>query len=242
MKSITFTDVTQQIPFLESPRPASESIPDWYKNMAGYIGKATGGSTEKEIYISEDGIASKPQTMKRCVPIFDALTAGYIIKTICDVQVTQRDGLPYYKCPQNYEVITFHGREQAAGNPGTSFDIDIPKWTNPWAIKTPPGYSSLIVPPLNNQNTIFEIFSGVVDTDKYDAPIHFPFRLLNWNFEGVIPAGTPMAQVIPFKQDSFKMQIGNEESRELAVLTSSKLKNYFYNFYRNNFWSRKSYK
>ena len=240
MRKIIFTDLEQSIPGLESPQPASEVIPDWYKRMASYFGKEYGLKTDKEVYLTNT--YHVPQTMKRCMPLFDAMTAGYIVKTICDVQITQENGAPFYIWSANYEVITFHGRKQTEGNPVANPNIDPPKWTSPWTIQTPPGYSSMIVPPMNHHNGIFEIFSGVVDTDTYNDRVHFPFRLLDWGWEGVIPAGTPLAQIIPFKRDSFQMEMGGEEQRKRANLTNSKIRQHFYNAYRNHFWSRKSFR
>jgi hypothetical protein len=54
---------------------------------------------------------------------------------------------------------------------------------------------------INRPHSLFEIASGVVDTDSYRAPIHFPFFATG--AEGVyeIKKGTPVAQVIPFRRD-----------------------------------------
>ena len=56
-----------------------------------------------------------------------------------------------------------------------NLDLTIHKIMNPWIIKTPPGYSCLFVPPLNNTDDRFSIISGIVDTDKFENEINFPF-------------------------------------------------------------------
>ncbi len=84
------------------------------------------------------------------------------------------------------------------------------KILNPWFIKTPPGYSCLFVPPLNNCDDRFDIIPGIVDTDDWDLEINFPFVLNGDKYETletVIKRGTPYVQVIPFKRDSWEMKI-----------------------------------
>ena len=48
------------------------------------------------------------------------------------------------------------------------------KALNQWHIKTPPGWSTLFVAPLNRDNDIFQAIPGIVDTDKFTENINFP--------------------------------------------------------------------
>jgi len=80
------------------------------------------------------------------------------------------------------------------------------KWDNPYTIKTPPGYSVMFSHPVNMPYLPFYTLSGVVDTDNYFQPVLFPFIAKN-NFNGVLPAGTPIVQVIPFKRDDWKSEV-----------------------------------
>lgn len=166
------------------------------------------------------------------------MTAGYIIPTYVDIQVTQRDGLPYYEWPSQ-DPISFHPVDQAPIYPKSN-GAPFPKWLNPWSIKTPRGYSCLFIPPMHNPNGFFTILPGVVDTDTYTAPANLPFTLDDVLWEGIIPAGTPMVQVIPFKRDSFKMDIGVDLKEQKVVTT--KLKSLWFNSYKRQFWSRKEYR
>jgi hypothetical protein len=67
------------------------------------------------------------------------------------------------------------------------------------------------------------ILEGLVDTDNYFASVNLPFLL--HETPKVIPAGTPIALVIPFKRDSWQMKMGNKESEHrihndaISVLT-----------------------
>ena len=228
MKEITFTNVLGLDFF--PPKPAVKEVPDWYKNTQEYMG-------DQGKKVANDG--SRPHTIKKCIPVFDAITAGYILYTQVDVQVSQQDGLPYYNWASQ-DAISFHPIEQAPLHPARN-EAPYPKWNNPYAIKTPPGYSVLFTQPMHRQS-VFTILDGIVDTDEYKAPVNFPFVLNDVKWEGIIPAGTPMAQVIPFKRESWEHRIGSNKERIEQDNISRKLKTLFFNSYKRQFWSRKEYK
>ena len=229
MKEITFTNVLGLDFF--PPKPAVKQIPDWYKDTPEYTGDQGRKIT---------GSGSTPHTIKKCIPVLDAMTAGYILYTQVDVQVTQVDGLPYFHW-SSQDAISFHPIDQAPLHPAKK-DAPYPKWSNPYAIKTPPGYSTLFLPPMHNPNGIFTVLEGLVDTDIYSAPVNFPFVLNDVKWEGIIDAGTPMIQVIPIKRDSWKHKIGSDKERMEQSMITNKLKTLFFNSYKKQFWSRKEYK
>jgi hypothetical protein len=227
MKEIIFTNVLGLDFF--PPKPAVKEIPEWYKNTPEYLGEQ--GKKVLDI--------GTPHTIKKCMPIFDAITAGYILYTQVDVQVTQQDGVPWYRwAGQN--AVQFHPVDQAPLHPSRN-EAPYPKWNHPYAIATPPGYSVLFTQPMHRES-VFTIFDGVVDTDTYKAPVNFPFVLNDVKWEGMIPAGTPMAQVIPFKRESWEYKIGSDKERIEQNLITSKLKTLFFNSYKRQFWSSKQYK
>jgi antitoxin (DNA-binding transcriptional repressor) of toxin-antitoxin stability system len=53
-----------------------------------------------------------------------------------------------------------------------------------------------------------------VDTDVYPAHIHFPFFATGPDGVHVIEKGTPIAQVIPFRREDPKAEIGVERLEE----------------------------
>jgi hypothetical protein len=224
---ITFTNVTGAD--IEAPKPASRVVPDWYKNTSSYIGD------EKK----PAGNANTTATIKRCMPVFDALTAGYIIETPADVYVTVKDGGQWFEW-SDFGLISFHPVEQAPEHPAKN-GFAYPKWTNPWAISTPKGYSTLFVQPFHRES-VFTILPGIVDTDTYTAPVNFPFTINDPAFEGLIPKGTPIAQVIPFKRESWTMQLGTKEELLQQEKVSKMLQSKFFDRYKSMFWSKKEYK
>lgn len=236
---ITFTNILG-VPEEYSPKPASKVLPEWYKNLESYI------NGKKE----PNGEAGTTATIKRCMPVFDSINSGYIIPTPCDVWVRQipvNEEDPSFTQPfyewSNFGIIQFHPIQQAPNYPNNTGHTDLyPKWMNPWAIKTPPGYSVAFVQPWHRESP-FNILPGVVDTDKYSAPVNFPFVLNNpTKFEGLIPAGTPMVQVIPFKRDSWEMNLGDVNDILNQNKITNLLKTKFFDSYKIHFRQKKEYK
>jgi hypothetical protein len=227
-KKITFTNVLGWDFF--PPKPAVKEVPEWYKNTPEYWG------AEGKVVLNPE---STVHTIKKCIPVFDAITAGYIIYTQVDVQVRQQDGVPYYNW-SDQSAISWHPVEQASLHPAKN-GLPYPKWNNPYAITTPPGYSVLFTAPMHRES-VFTILDGIVDTDTYKAPVNFPFVLNDVKWEGIIPAGTPMVQVIPFKRESWEHEIGSNKERIEQEKITRKLKTLFFNSYKRQFWSRKEYR
>ncbi len=224
---ITFTN-TSGID-IEQPQPASKFVPDWYKNMQSY----TTGERKP------DGSGATTATIKRCMPVFDAITAGYIITSPADIYVSLKEGSQFFEW-STLGLISFHPIEQAPEHPARKPHA-YPKWSNPWAIKTPKGYSVLFTQPMHRES-VFTILPGIVDTDTYTAPVNFPMVINDPNFEGLIPKGTPIAQVIPFKREGWQMEIGSKKELIEQNSITQKLQTKFFDRYKSMFWSRKEYK
>jgi|LakMenEpi03Aug12_release.lakeMendotaPanAssembly.Ray.scaffolds.fasta_scaffold252024_3 hypothetical protein len=218
-------------------KPASSFLPEWYKNAPQYR------NDKKEII--ESTVATMG-TIKKCIPVFDSLTSGYIITTHVDVWVKQKDvggnkKMPFYFYP-DYDPISLHDIDQVKYHPLSDGDMPLPKWNSPWSIKTPKNYSCLFISPLNNPNNFFTIIPGIVDTDMYTPIINFPFVLNDKTFEGLIPAGTPIAQVLPFKRDSWKMEFGNQKEIKEQRQKFNKVRSTIFDSYKKMFWSKKEFK
>jgi hypothetical protein len=232
---IVFTNYSknQQI---EKPKPASQIIPDWYKSMNSYI-----NSDHPSPVFLNDKVESNA-TIKKCMPVFDSLVSGYIISTPEDIWVyIDEEGQQQFLWPGSFE-INFHDKEQVTSYPIKTGYNSYPKFMNPWGIRTPKGYSILILPPLHREKEIFTILPGIVDTDKYYSEINFVFVVNDPNFVGLIPQGTPIAQIIPFKRDSWNMKIGNKDDIKMREKVNELLSGVFFNRYKKMFWTKKEYR
>lgn len=227
-EKIIFTNISG-FSDIEKPKPASEFMPDWYKQMNSYV-----DGNKKP-----DGNGNTTGTVKRCMPVFDAITAGYIITSPADVYVSLKNNQQHFEW-SDFGLIQFHPIAQAPNHPSVKPHA-YPKWMNPWAIRTPKGYSTLFVQPFHRES-VFTILPGIVDTDTYYAPVNFPMVVNDPNFEGLIPKGTPIAQVIPFKRDNWKMEFGGSKEIEAQAVISRKLISRFFDRYKTMFRVTKEYK
>lgn len=224
---IIFTNTTGAD--LEQPQPASKLVPEWYKNTQSY----SGGERKPS------GNGTTTATIKRCMPVFDAITSGYIITSPADVYVSRKENGQWFEW-SDFGLITFHPIEQALEHPDKK-PFPYPKWTNPWSITTPKGYSTLFVQPFHRES-VFTILPGIVDTDQYTPPVNFPFIINDPTFEGLISKGTPIAQVIPFKRDSWNIELGGKKELEEQAKITKKLQSKFFDRYKSMFWAKKEYK
>jgi hypothetical protein len=233
MKKIIFIptiDLVETLGF--NPIPAKKEIPEWYKKIKSYIGEEKKISTDTNKQLG---------TIKKCMPVFDAMTSGYIIRTYADISIQKHKEGTHFAWSLG-EGINWHSYQQIENYPSNFLNNGepVPKFMNPWGIKTPKGYSVLICNPMHNKSSIFSILEGIVDTDKYDAPVNFPFIIIDKDFEGIIPAGTPIAQVIPFKRDRWTYSVSKKnKDKKNTFKTIFKLQTLFYDSYKTNFRDKK---
>jgi hypothetical protein len=224
-------------PSLPEPIPAFKKIPDWYKSISRYIGN------EKKP--PKDGVGTNG-TIKTCMPVLDSITSGYLILSSADVYIEKSEEGRFYSWP-DHDIISFHGQEQVTGYPNLEKNMgkeSVPKFVNPWIVKTPKGYSSLFITPFHH-DLPFTILPAIVDTDTYFNAVNFPF-IPDPDFEGLIPKGTPIAQILPFKRDDWQMSVNDlvksEESQKNLFRVSKELSTTFFDKYKKKFWVAKSYK
>lgn len=221
------------------PKPIKLNIPEWFKNIPHTHNKFT---------------------IKGCMPFLDSLTTGYVLGLPQDFLLMHNfyeDGVPRSRfepsIPEQMEGLNINHKKdiqehpvvQVQGSPLEKKNLNLPihKVLNPWIIKTPPGYSCLFVPILNNGDDRFTPVAGIVDTDTYENYINFPIIINGDKYPTLMTtfkAGTPYVQVIPFKRDNWKMEIHNLEKDErwnrLGIVRK------FLHNYKTRYWNKKSWK
>ena len=156
------------------PGPIIETLPDWYRKA----GRSA---------------------------VLDVMGSGYTYKTPCDIEFAEdpagniqarildpqhqnflldREPLPQFVEPEGYHAKHF-------------------AWWADWCVELPEGYSALYTHPLNRFELPFMTTSGIVDNDKDRLPGTMPFFFLK-GISGILPAGTPYAQIIPFKREHWQ--------------------------------------
>ena len=99
--------------FAPKPQLATRFIPTWYKTQPGNKGD--------EQMIPAIGVAAS--TVKRCMPIFDSFTAGYMIVAPCDIHLDATDPeklswtIPAQLNSLKADLFAFHSPEQYENYP-----------------------------------------------------------------------------------------------------------------------------
>jgi len=228
------------------PVPTKVNIPTWYKDLKHTI---------------------EHPTIKGCVPFLETLTTGYLLKIPQEIKIYFNVINPATKQPDVFLKVNQQTSKEIAlayglnfthpGEPGhptsqlegcpyihTNKNLHFVKIINPWTIKTPPGYSCLFLPPLNNTDDRFFIIPGIVHTDQFPVEVNFPIVINGDKYptlETVLEKGTPYVQVIPFKRESWKMKITSlsvQEKRKGRLMQSLDI----FHVYKKIFWDKVSWK
>ncbi|KWV56829.1 hypothetical protein AS156_03930 [Bradyrhizobium macuxiense] len=178
------------------PVPATLGLPGWLKAMPTQ-------AFNKANMRDED-------TVKRCPPFVDAMTSGFLLPLICDLTIENgaitwdNDLPPSTSLDFPRSPIGYHDECQVTGSPLFEADRYVMKFHNLWTIEAPAGYSLFFTHPVNRFDLPFTTLSGLVDCDLFhDSWIHFPARWHDTNFSGVLPKGTPVAQVFAVKREKW---------------------------------------
>jgi hypothetical protein len=185
---------------LPPPLPARAALPAWLRAMPATVAAESLGGAEV-------------RTLKHCPPFLDALAAGLLIPLMADLTVADGeiawdwpfpaiDDAPLPRAP-----LGLHVPEQAAGAP---FRLDgqvIVKFLNFWTLEAPEGWQLLYTHPLNREDLPFRTLSGLVAADAWGlGHVHFPALWTDPGFSGVLPRGTPVAQVIPVPREGIELR------------------------------------
>lgn len=227
MRLIRFTpSLPDREKMLLEPTPIKEHLPEWYR-----LGESeftiNGGTPE--------------HGMKTCAPFLDVMLTGYTLVTPFDIFVGKNeDGSHNIRWNGPQEWSAFIGeRPKELGSTIPRPAGHSPNglvWSSMWGWKTPRGWSTVVTHPFNRYDLPFTTLSGVIDSDKFLANGNIPF-FLREGWVGIIPAGTPYAQILPFKRRAWK-KIADfglvskvyEEGKEVRIKS-----------YKKYLWQKKSY-
>lgn len=226
--------------FVPKPIPASRVVPHWYKSQPGNKGD--------DEMIPKGGMAAS--TIKRCMPIFDAMTAGYMIVAPCDIHLdaTNPEKLEWQVPAQlmslKADLFATHAPEQYENYPidPEQYHKQLLRILPTWSVGTDEGYSVLFTNPYHTDSSPLWAFTGLIDTDGFISEGHVSF-LVKKGFKGVIKQGTPLYQLIPFRREDWEAEyVSPEKARPVVEKQRFNLRSTFMNGYKNKFRSKKEYK
>lgn len=184
---------------LPRPEPARGGLPDWLREMPA---KAHSDIHGRDI-----------RTVKQCPPFVDAMAYGVLIPLPCDVTVDKGAFTWAWDIPQPSTSghprapLSFHVPAQFAGAPFARGDQAAIKFNSFWTIELEQGWSLFATHPVNRDDLPFRLVTGLVDADLfYDGGINFPAIWLERDFSGVLPRGTPVAQVFAVPREAVELE------------------------------------
>lgn len=224
------------------PAPIGKTIPEWYRQADRYARDPATGD-----YLEMPKLGGKVPTWKACPAVYDVMGSGYTYRTPCDIEFVEDD------------AGDIHARVLDPGHPNFLLDRDplhqfvVPAgyhdkhfaWWADWAVELPPGYSALYMHPVNRFELPFITTSGIVDNDKDHLPGAMPFFFLK-GISGIVPAGTPYAQILPFKREHWESEVdvslsaGDMQAKTRAV--NAQFHQPDGGVYLREVWERRHYK
>ena len=229
-----------------APSPVKNHIPQWYK--------------DGEMY-DENGSAA----LKTCVPFLDIMLTGYVLTTIDDIRISKTDSgiliedgkidkdgnfSPYQEQKKHNhpveEAIQVKSKFINERKSNTGSTIPRPPghlnnhfvWQGKWGWKVPRGYSVIVSHPFNRLDLPFTTLNGIIDSDGWVPSGNIPF-FLREDFEGIILKGTPVAQLFPYKRESWTMSISKILQSRLKI--DANVKHDIVGYYKKKHWNRKNY-
>ena len=203
------------------PFPAKNKLPEWHK--------------------STPVLNNEQRTIKKCMPVTDMLTAGYLLPAPVDIRMirSENDGIQFTPSDNSEFFVTKHDPIQY--DKLSWRDNCVIKFDLPWIFKTPPGWSMLYTAPAYRDHSKLEALSAIVETDTYYNNVNCPVRVKDWKVgeELVIPKGTPLVQAIPFKREEFKLNMSQVDWREIYSTAIDLAKNP--SAYRDKFRQKKKF-
>lgn len=224
-----------------TPNPVRASVPQWWRD-----GETTFESLDHGPHDGYDGGAHNG--MKTCIPFMEVMTSGYFLLTPFDIYVVKNsDGNTEisFQAPEIVEDNQLDFVNERPAELGST--IPRPKgflpngftWFSYWSWKTPRGYSTFVTHPYNRHELPFITLNAIVDSDKFHLNGNIPFFLKD-DFEGIIPAGTPFAQIVPFKRNGWKMWVDDTFNKEMLEEQGKHIRNSDMS-YKKRFWVKKEY-
>lgn len=217
---------------IDPPVPSKNNIPQWYKDIPRFLSK------DKKIEIGNGQILNN--SVKACLPFLDAISHGYIQKTWCDIYIEDLGETLQYHYSRSPEIISYRENGPSIKISNDFYQMEM-IWKVYWMPKMPKGWSILFTHPLNRIDLPFQSLSAIVDSDHFHHifPGNYPF-FIKKGFTGLIPAGTPMYQMIPIKRESWHSGFEYISEQE-RIVKQSKMTTHLFSRYKKLFHQKKHF-
>jgi hypothetical protein len=209
--------------------PAKNHVPEWYKKIPKW--------KNNEIFTLGEGFNL---SLKHCVPFLESLTTGYMVVLPYDLYVKDNEGVPFLtwnnvKNPPQWRETLANINLVPVGHYPMEYT-----WKLNCSFVVPKNYSMMMCHPINRFDLPFTTITGIIEGGFVTQSFgNIPFYIKK-GFEGIIPQGTPIIQIIPFCQEKWlsKTKKGLVDQGEL---NNNKTMSVISGWYKKTFWTRKTY-
>lgn len=200
---IEFVTDNERIREFFPPVPAARLVPDWFRQA-----KLTHGEP-KTVRRRGD------LTIKGCPGVHDYLSLGYIIPMWADHIISAVDGGFSYDVdyPPQHSITSFPPVQWDAVPRREQEHANVLKLALPWELRTPKGWSILLMEPWYHREDRWTVMPGVVDSDILGTLNLVALWHLPVGEQTLIKAGTPLVHVIPFRRDRLDLSVIADKDR-----------------------------
>lgn len=250
------------------PAPVRSYIPEWYLNKDKHK-KLPNGLYQTTIWdhpATHEKMFKRKLSWKSCPAILDVFMTGYYLFTPCDITISiegqKEDGSTIFKVDldekfKRYDIESNDGRKHHT-HPfcrarGVEEGFPVPDgydpvqlvWNSNWYAQVPEGYTTLFAHPLNINDLPFRTVNGFIDcSNDIVGPGNIPFHIKK-GWEGTIKAGTPYAQIIPYKNEQWSHEVIHKDQNEVFEFIERKKLTDFVGpdetKYKQHSWLKKRY-
>jgi hypothetical protein len=232
-KEIKFFSLNQSITDTYPIYSAKDYKRKWVKNCAAAFQKY------KNVVDNRNNVI----TAAKCPGMREIMEKGYIVTTWCDITIETAIDKPYeYKVYFPDSLDTYlkeveYDKPIVSGFSMKDSPLKIPtgknkkiilKFWSPWFIQTPNNYELLVMPVQYDDDPAFTACGGIIESGNHvEFNIHVFWHETNGRV--LIPAGTPLCQLIPIKKDPIKIDFLKitDKINHIRVKTIFNLRNKF---------------
>ena len=212
------------------PEPVKNHKPQWFLDKDKYS-KDSNGKYRTDLFRNRETRAleiHKIPSWKSCPAMLDVFSSGYYLFTPTDITFKENLQIEYDDQWGNggggWKFCSPRGVEDGMPHP-EGYSSNTFAWVPNWKMEVDKDYTVLLTHPININDLPFKTISGFIDASNILMGTGNISFYIKENWTGTIPAGTPYAQVIPFKNDSWSSEIvnyTNEQIQENAQNTFDK--------------------
>jgi hypothetical protein len=239
------------------PSPVKNNMPNWFLEKDKHVKNEDGtyALISGRLW-NGDEIQRRISSWKSCPAFLDVFISGYYLFTPCDITIkinkenfenepiTLELGGEWNQQNSHLKFCKLRGGEEGLPKPDRYYEKTF-AWYPNWSAQVTKGYTILLTHPINIPNLPFKTMSGFIDSYSIlngtgNMPVYF-----EEGWEGTIPAGTPYAQLIPIKNESWESEVVEYTDEEIKENFQQYLKEYLtesgVTSYKANDWSKKRY-